>query len=63
MNMFTLTKALQSVFIDPQLTDPSNNKAGPAFNDLDRMEDFWDVRKKKIFYLILFSSIVYDNNS
>jgi hypothetical protein len=47
MNMFTLTKALQSVFIDPQLTDSSNNKAGPAFGDLDRMEDFWDVRKKK----------------
>lgn len=44
MNMFILTRALQSIFIDPKLTDNSNNKAGPSFQDLDRMEDFWDVR-------------------
>ena len=43
MNMFVLTRALQSVFIDPQLRDDSNNKTGPSFSDLDRMEDFWDV--------------------
>ncbi|CAF1607821.1 unnamed protein product, partial [Adineta ricciae] len=40
-NMFLLTQALQSVFTDPQLTDETNNKTGPAFTDLDRMEDFW----------------------
>ncbi|CAF0862510.1 unnamed protein product [Rotaria sordida] len=40
-NMLTLTQALQSVFVDPQLTDESNNKTGPSFEDLDSMEDFW----------------------
>ncbi|CAF1607541.1 unnamed protein product [Adineta ricciae] len=40
-NMFLLTQALKSVFTDPQLTDETNNKTGPAFTDLDRMEDFW----------------------
>jgi hypothetical protein len=58
--MFTLTQALRSAFIDPQLTDPSNNKPGPSFEDLDRMEDFWDVRKiknKSFSNIILFNSI------
>ena len=45
-NMFVLTQALQSGIIDPQLTDESNNKTGPAFEDFDRMEDFWQVRGK-----------------
>ncbi len=45
-NMFLLTQALQSVFIGPLLTDNSNNKTGPGFPDLDRMDDFWQVEKK-----------------
>ncbi len=59
MNMFTLTQALRSAFIDPQLTDPSNNKPGPSFEDLDRMEDFWAVRKTNKYFsnIILFNSI------
>ncbi|CAF3528019.1 unnamed protein product [Rotaria sp. Silwood1] len=40
-NMLILTQALQSVFIDPHLTDESNNKTGPSFVHLDSMEDFW----------------------
>ncbi|UJR28851.1 hypothetical protein I4U23_010075 [Adineta vaga] len=40
-NMFLLTQALKSAITDPQLTDLSNNKTGPSFVDLDRMEDFW----------------------
>lgn len=43
MNMFTLTQALQNAFIGPKLNDTKTNKSGPAFPDLDRMEDFWDV--------------------
>lgn len=57
-NMLILTEALQSVFIDPKLTDESNNKTGPSFGDLDRMEDFWRVSKRgEIFqnFEILFS--------
>ena len=51
--MFNLTQALQAVFTGPKLTDKSNNKAGPAFADFDRMEDFWQVRggKQKIDHL------------
>ena len=63
MNMFTLTQALRSVFVNPKLTDDSNNKSGPSFNDLDRMEDFWEVRKQDesfFFFLMSFFSIVYD---
>ncbi|CAF2671199.1 unnamed protein product [Rotaria sp. Silwood2] len=40
-NMLILTQALQSVFINPQLTDEINNQTGPSFVDLDSMEDFW----------------------
>ncbi|CAF1337534.1 unnamed protein product [Rotaria magnacalcarata] len=40
-NMLILTQALQNVFINPQLIDPSNNKSGPSFQTLDRMDDFW----------------------
>lgn len=43
MDMFILTRALQSVVVDPPLLDASNNKSGPSFKDLDRMEDFWSV--------------------
>jgi hypothetical protein len=48
--MFILTQALQNIFIGPQLTDYSNNKTGPAFPDLDRMEDFWQVKKRSISF-------------
>jgi hypothetical protein len=50
VNMYILTQALESAFINPQLTDESNNKTGPAFPDLDRMEDFWQVKKKKSLF-------------
>lgn len=53
--MYILTQALQNNFINPQLTDESNNKTGPAFPDLDRMEDFWQVKKKIIIFLTLSS--------
>jgi len=63
-NMYILTNALQNVFINPQLTDESNNKSGPSFVDLDRMEDFWQVKKIQRFIFIMFiSPIVYDPNS
>lgn len=42
-NMFILTRALNNIFVGPKLTDSSSGKAGPAFPDFDRMEDFWDV--------------------
>ncbi|CAF3527805.1 unnamed protein product [Rotaria socialis] len=40
-NMLVLTQALQNVFINPRLFDPSSNKSGPSFQTLDRMDDFW----------------------
>jgi hypothetical protein len=42
-NMFILTRALNNIFIGPKMTDSFTGKAGPAFQDLDRMEDFWQV--------------------
>jgi hypothetical protein len=64
INMFTLTSALQNVFTNPQLNDESNNKPGPSFVNLDRMEDFWQVKKSQRFIFMMFiSSIVYDRNS
>ena len=42
-NMFTLTQALKSVFIDGHMTDQLNNKSGPSFPELTRMEEFWEV--------------------
>ena len=45
--MFTLTKAMQGVFVDPHMVNPANNKSGPSFNDLNRMEDFWQVETRK----------------
>jgi len=64
-DMYTLTQALENVFIDPKLTDETDNKTGPSFADLDRMEDFWQVKKerKRFLFSILFSRIVYDRNS
>ncbi len=60
--MYILTQALQNTFTNPQLTDDSNNKTGPSFDGLDRMEDFWQVKKDRkisIFFLniILSNSI------
>jgi hypothetical protein len=46
-SMYILTQAMQNTFINPMLTDESNNKTGPSFEGLDRMEDFWEVKKKK----------------
>jgi len=40
-----MTDALENTFINPELTDYSNSKTGPSFNGLDRMEDFWQVKK------------------
>lgn len=54
MNMFTLTQALQNAFIGPRLTDPSNGKAGPAFADLDRMEDFWEVNTSQSLHFFCY---------
>lgn len=48
-NMYLLTKAMQSVFVDPHMVDTSNNKSGPSFVELNRMEDFWEVN---IFFFI-----------
>ncbi len=42
-NMFTLTQALKGVLVDTRMTDQSNNKSGPSFNELSRMEEFWEV--------------------
>jgi hypothetical protein len=44
-NMYTLTQALKGVFVDPPLTDESNNRTGPSFQKLHRIEDFWQVKK------------------
>ncbi len=44
-NMYTLTQALKGVFVDPLLMDESNNRTGPSFQKLHRIEDFWQVRK------------------
>jgi 3-deoxy-D-manno-octulosonic acid (KDO) 8-phosphate synthase len=46
-NTYTLTKALKDVFIDAHMTDQSNNKSGPSFLGLTRMEEFWEVEKKQ----------------
>lgn len=65
MNMFTMTQALQNALTNPLLTDNATQKAGPAFGDLDRMEDFWDVSKNGgiLHFLIYFSWIVHVPNS
>jgi hypothetical protein len=51
--MFILTQALNSVFIDPSLTDYSSGQPGPSYADLDRMEDFWQVKPKRLKYRFL----------
>jgi hypothetical protein len=43
---YTLTQALKGVFVDPHMVDQSNNKSGPSFTKLTRMEEFWEVEKK-----------------
>ncbi len=58
--MYIMTEALENTFINPELTDYSNNKTGPSFNGLDRMEDFWQVKKRqKNKY---FSNIILSNS-
>jgi hypothetical protein len=55
--MYTLTQALENVFIDPKLTDESDNKTGPSFADLDRMEDFWQVKNKEKHFFFRYYSL------
>ena len=47
-SMYTLTKAMQGVFVDPHMLDASNNKTGPSFSKLNRMEDFWEVDRTEL---------------
>ena len=49
--MFTLTQALKGVFVDAHMTDETNNKTGPSFPELTRMEEFWQVETKIIFLI------------
>lgn len=45
-NTYTLTQALKGVFVDSHMTDQSNNKSGPSFTELTRMEEFWEVKNQ-----------------
>jgi len=42
---YTLTQALKGVFVDAHMVDQLTNKSGPSFNELTRMEEFWEVEK------------------
>jgi hypothetical protein len=55
--MYTLTQALKGVFVDAEMTDESNNRTGPSFPDLNKIDDFWQVEKSlKKIEKILFSA-------
>lgn len=49
-SMYTLTKAMQGVFVEPRMVDASNNKSGPSFTELNRLEDFWQVDTLTLSY-------------
>jgi len=62
---YTLTQALKGVFVDPHMVDQSTNKSGPSFNELTRMEQFWQVGKttqRKTQECFFFYLIVYDRS-
>jgi hypothetical protein len=61
-NAFVLTQALKGVFVDAKMTDESNNKSGPSFSELTRMEEFWPVEKNNNYlfqlkFFFFFNSI------
>lgn len=43
-NTYTMTQALKGVFVDSHMTDESNNKTGPSFEELSQINEFWQVK-------------------
>ena len=45
---YLLTKSIENVFIGPHMTDSATNQSGASFAELNRLEEFWDVRCRVI---------------